>query len=85
MVPAKRTVRQSVSLPPELASRLKAMAKSRRLSANKVLVALVERGLEAQDHERERFMALADKLARSRDPAEQKKLKVELARLTFGD
>jgi hypothetical protein len=38
-----------------------------------------------QERERERFMDLADRLTRSTDPADQKRLKEELARLTFGD
>jgi hypothetical protein len=46
---------------------------------------LVESGLQAQDAERERFVQLADRLARSKDPAEQERLQGELARLTFGD
>ena len=35
--------------------------------------------------ERERFFQLADRLARSRDAEEQKRLKEELARMTFGE
>ena len=34
--------------------------------------------------ERKRFEELADRLARSRDPEEQSRLKEELARITFG-
>jgi hypothetical protein len=45
----------------------------------------VESGLEAQDAERNRFLQLADRLASSKDPAEQERIKEELARLTFGD
>lgn len=80
-----RGVRQSISLPSNLASRVKTIAKAKRLSASKVLLTLVERGLEAQDREKETFLALADKLTRSRNAAEQERLKAELARLTFGD
>ncbi|HVR74163.1 MAG TPA: hypothetical protein VMT52_07525 [Planctomycetota bacterium] len=64
---------------------MKTLAKAKRLSASKVLLTLVERGLEAQDREKETFLALADKLTRSRDAEEQKRLKAELARLIFGD
>jgi hypothetical protein len=45
----------------------------------------VESGLQAQDAERDRFLQLADELTRSRDAAEQERIKEELARLTFGD
>jgi hypothetical protein len=50
-----------------------------------VITELVESGLEAQEDEKRRFLDLADRLARSTESAEQKRLKEELARLTFGD
>jgi hypothetical protein len=40
---------------------------------------------EIADRERARFFALAQRLAESRDAAEQQRIKAELARLTFGD
>jgi len=40
---------------------------------------------EARQQEKKRFFELADRLAHSSDPAEQKRLKAELARLTFGE
>jgi predicted DNA-binding protein len=82
---AEKAVRQSVSLPPRVASRVKALAKTRRTSANRVVVDLIEAGLESQEKEKSRFFELADRLARSSDPAEQKRLKEELARMTFGE
>ena len=60
------------------------MAKARRSSASRVIAGLVESGLEVQERKRERFFELADRLARSTDSAERKRLKEELARLTFG-
>jgi predicted DNA-binding protein len=80
-----KPVRQSVSLPPELARRVKALAKTKKTSANRVVVDLIEAGLEAQEHEKKRFFDLADRLARSSDAKEQQRLKKELALLTFGD
>jgi len=80
-----KPVRQSVSLPPELARRVKALAKTKRTSANRVVVDLIEAGLEAQEHEKKRFFDLADRLARSVDAKEQQRLKDELALLTFGE
>jgi hypothetical protein len=41
--------------------------------------------LEIADRERERFFALATRLAESRDAAERQRIKIELRRLTFGD
>jgi predicted DNA-binding protein len=80
-----KPVRQSISLPPELARRVKALAKTKKTSANRVVVDLIEAGLEAQEHEKKRFFDLADRLARSSDAKEQQRLKKELARLTFGE
>jgi len=80
-----KTVRQSVSLPLPIANRVRSIAKAKRTSASRVLVDLVESGLEADDREKKRFMELAERLACSHDPSEQKRLKAELARMTFGE
>ena len=82
---SSRSVRQSVSLPPTIARRVQALAKRRRTSANRVIVDLIESGLEAKDQEKATFFELADQLARTSDQAEQKRLKEELARMTFGE
>ncbi|HEX4959909.1 MAG TPA: hypothetical protein VF173_03655 [Thermoanaerobaculia bacterium] len=85
MSTVERPVRQSVSLSPGIAHRVKSLAKSSRTSANRILVELIESGLEAREHERKRFFELADRLARSSDPEEQIRLKEDLARMTFGE
>ena len=85
MPTAEKPVRQSVTLPPRVARRVRSLAKSRRTSASRVLVDLVESGLEAAEREKQHFLELAEQLARSNAPAEQARLKAELARLTFGD
>ncbi len=81
---ANKPVRQSVSLPARVARRVKSLAQTSNTSANRVIVALIESGLNAREQEKERFFDLADRLARSRDPEEQERLKEELARMTFG-
>jgi hypothetical protein len=80
----KTFVRQSVSLPLKVAKRVRALAVHRKASANRVLVELIETGLDSAENERRRFFELADQLTKSSDPAERKRLKVELARITFG-
>lgn len=85
MATVEKPVRQSVSLPPRLARRIKLLAKSSHTSANRILVALIESGLEARERERKHFLDLADLLARTQDPEEQSRLKEELARMTFGE
>jgi hypothetical protein len=81
----EKPVRQSVSLPPRVARRVRTLAKTTRTSTNRILVALIESGLEAREQERRRFLELADRLMRSRDKDEQSRLKEELARMTFGE
>lgn len=46
---------------------------------------LIESGLEARKQEKKTFYEIADRLAHSSDEAEVRRLKDELARLTFGD
>ena len=82
---AEKTIRQSVSLPARVARRVKSLAKTSSTSANRIIVDLIESGIEARERERKRFFELADRLARSRDTEEQKRLKEEMARMTFGE
>jgi len=85
MAESQRNVRQSVSLPAVVARRVQALAKRRKTSANRVLVDLIESGLEAKEREKLAFFELADRLAHTSDRTEQKRLKEELARMTFGE
>ena len=81
----EKSVRQSVSIPTAIAKRVRALAKTRKTSANRVLVDLIEAGLQSKETEKERFFSLANRLTESTDPAERQRLKEELARMTFGD
>ena len=85
MAEAARSVRQSVSIPSSLAKRVRALAKSRKTSANRVLVDLIETGLQSKEAEKKRFFSLVNRLTEARDPADRQRLKEELARMTFGD
>ena len=85
MAETEKAVRQSVSIPSSIARRVQALAKRRRTSANRVIVELIETGLEAREREKRMFFELADRLAHATDASEQKRLKEELARMTFGD
>ena len=84
MAEIERTVRQSVSIPAGIAKRVRTLAKTRKTSANRVLVDLIEAGLEAKQAEKERFLSLVSRLTESSDAAERARLKEELARMTFG-
>jgi hypothetical protein len=84
MAETERTVRQSVSIPAGIAKRVRTLAKTRKTSANRVLVDLIEAGLQSKEAEKERFFSLVSRLTESSDPAERERLKDELARMTFG-
>jgi metal-responsive CopG/Arc/MetJ family transcriptional regulator len=81
----EKSVRQSISLPPRVAQRVQALAQRKKASTNRVIVDLIQSGLDAQEQEKKRFFQLADQLTRSANAAEQKRLEEELARMTFGE
>ena len=85
MAEAEKSVRQSVSIPTGIAKRVRTLAKSRKTSANRVLVDLIEAGLRSKEAEKERFFSLVKRLTESRDAAERQRLKEELARMPFDD
>ena len=61
------------------------MAKSRKVSSNRILVELVEVGLRSKEEEKRRFFQLTDRLTTSQDEEEQRELKQQLAKMTFGE
>lgn len=85
MATIERAVRQSVSLSPRIARRVRTLARTSRTSASRVLAELVETGLDARDAQKRRFLDLAEELASTEDRAQQVRIKEELARMTFGD
>jgi ParB-like chromosome segregation protein Spo0J len=85
MANTEKVVRQSVTIPERIAQRVRGLAKAQRKSANRVLVDLIETGLESKETEKARFFELASRLGDSDDPREKEKLKEELARMTFGE
>jgi uncharacterized protein (DUF2252 family) len=84
MKTAASPVRQSVSLPAATAARVRHLAKSRRVSANRVLVQLIESGLEAEQKREKEFFDLADRFRSATDPKEVKRLGDQLGRMVFG-
>jgi hypothetical protein len=63
---ASKTVRQSVSLPAPLAAKVRSMAKGRRLSANRILIELIENGIEADKRKQDEFFELAERFRSER-------------------
>jgi hypothetical protein len=85
MARLERSIRQSISLPPHIAKCVHSIAKTRKTSANRVVVDLIEAGIRAKEAEKLRFFSLADQLTESDDPAERQRIKEELAHMTFGN
>jgi hypothetical protein len=84
MNPANKTVRQSVSLPAKIAAQVRNLAKTRKLSSNRILVELIENGIEAEKRRHQEFLELAERFRNTTDPEEAKRLGDELGRLVFG-
>ena len=80
-----RTVRRSVSLPPTIAKKVESIAKKRALSDNRVLVELIEQGIEASQQREKQFFKLAERFREASDPSQVKKLGDELGRFVFGE
>lgn len=85
MAQTERAIRQSVSIPRGIAKRVRALARTRKTSANRVLVDLIETGLKSKETEKERFLSLVNQLTQAKDAAERRRLKEELARMTYGE
>lgn len=81
----KKSVRQSVSLPAKTAEQVRSLAKTRRLSSNRMLVELIENGIEAEKRKQQEFFELAERFRNASDPDEVKRLGDALGRMVFGD
>jgi hypothetical protein len=82
---SNKIVRQSIGLPAETARRVRSLAKQRRLSANRVIVELVEEGIEAQKRKQSEFYELAGRFRTATDPKDVARLGDDLGRMVFGD
>lgn len=81
---ARKAVRQSVTLPAEVAAKVRKMAKGRRLSANRVILELIEHEIDAETRKEQQFFELAERFRSATRPAEVKRLGDELGRMIFG-
>jgi hypothetical protein len=84
-MPATKHVRRSVSLPTPIAKQVDRLAKSQRLSDNRVLLDLIELGIEARKQKEKAFFELAERFRNADDPEEAKQLGDQLGHLVFGE
>ena len=85
MKSGNKTVRQSLSLPANIATQVRNLAKTRKLSSNRMLVELIENGIEAEKRKQQEFFKLAERFRNATDPKEAKRLGDELGRMVFSD
>ena len=81
----EKTVRQSVTLPARVARRVKSLAKTSSKSANRIIVDLIESGIEAREQEKKRFFELADRLTRCAIQKSRNVLRKSWPVMTFGE
>jgi hypothetical protein len=80
-----KQVRRSVTLPPKIARQVETLARQRALSDNRVLVELIEQGIEAQRQKEKAFFQLAERFRAASDPEQVKQLGNQLGRFVFGE
>ena len=78
-------VRRSVTLPAKIARQVETLARQRALSDNRVLVELIEQGIEAQQQKEKAFFQLAERFRAASDAEQVKQLGDQLGRFVFGD
>ena len=82
---ANKTVRQSVSLPANVAAQVRTLAKARRLSANRMLLELIENGMEAEKRKQQEFFDLAERFRSATDPEDVRRLGERMGRMVFSN
>jgi predicted DNA-binding ribbon-helix-helix protein len=80
-----KQVRRSVTLPPKIAKQVESLARQRDLSDNRVLVELIEQGIEARRQKEKIFFQLAERFRAADDPEQVKQLGNQLGRFVFGE
>jgi predicted transcriptional regulator len=78
-------VRRSVTLPPKIAKQVETLARERDLSDNRVLVELIEQGIEARQQKEKAFFQLAERFRAANDPEQVKQLGNQLGHFIFGE
>ena len=61
------------------------MARTRHLSANRMLVELIESAIAAEKQKRQEFFDLAKRFRSATDPEEVKRLGDQMGRMVFGN
>ena len=78
-------MRASISLPVNVAAQVRNIAKTRRLSSNRMLKELIENRIEAEKRKQQEFFELAELFRKATDPEEAKRLGNKVGRMVFRD
>jgi len=78
------SVRQSVTIPASLAADLKRVARDRHLTMSRALVALAQRGIEAEAEARQQLKSACRDFVNEADPARKNEAGRELIKAIFG-
>jgi hypothetical protein len=84
-VKTRKQIRRSLTLPEPTARKVASIARRRRLSDNRVLVELIEDGIEARRQKEKAFFDLAQRFRSSQDEEEVQRLGEQLGRFVFGE
>jgi len=79
-----RSVRQSVTIPATVAADVKRVARERHLTMSRALVALAERGIQAEAEARQQLKATYRDFVNEADPERKNEAGRELIRAIFG-
>jgi len=85
VVKTTKQIRRSLTLPEPTAREVASIARRRRLSDNRVLVELIEEGIEARRQKEKAFFDLAQRFRSSQDAEEVQRLGEQLGRFVFGE
>jgi hypothetical protein len=77
-------VRQSVTIPAQLAREVRRVAKERNVTISRALVTLAERGVEAEAEARAKLTAAYEQFMAEADPARKSEVGEDLIRAIFG-
>jgi predicted DNA-binding ribbon-helix-helix protein len=82
--PKRRAVRQSVTIPTPLADHVRGVAKERHLTISRALVALAERGVQAEAEAQRNLRSAYRQYLAENEPARKNEIGKTLVRTIFG-
>ncbi|MBM3745363.1 MAG: hypothetical protein FJW34_06165 [Acidobacteria bacterium] len=79
-----KAIRQSVTIPAPLAAEVRRVGKERHLTMSRALVALAERGVQAEREAKENLQAAYRRFLKEQEPSKKEEAGKDLIRAIFG-